>query len=39
MSDMKTVIEYVKSEPLINKERVFLMGRSLGGAVAIHTLR
>ena len=39
MSDVKHVIEFCKSEPMINQSKVFLFGRSLGGAVAIHTLR
>ena len=39
MLDMKAVIKFVKTEINIDLKRVFLMGRSLGGAVAIHTLR
>ena len=31
------MIEFAKHEPRINNERVFILGRSLGGAVATHT--
>jgi len=31
------MIEFAKSDDRINKERVFLLGRSLGGATAIYT--
>ena len=36
--DAEAMIEFCKSEPRINQERVFICGRSLGGAVAIHLL-
>jgi len=36
MLDAEAMLEYAKSESRINKERVFILGRSLGGAVAIH---
>ena len=36
--DAEAVLEYAKSEDRINNERVFLVGRSLGGAVATHTV-
>ena len=35
--DSEAVLEYAKTEERINNERVFLVGRSLGGAVATHT--
>ena len=37
MLDSEAVLEYAKTEERINNERVFLVGRSLGGAVATHT--
>ena len=37
MLDTEAVLEYAKTEPRINNEKVFLLGRSLGGAVGIHT--
>ena len=39
MNDVEEIINYCKSEDMINNEKVFVFGRSLGGAVAIHTLR
>jgi pimeloyl-ACP methyl ester carboxylesterase len=39
MKDVEVIIDFCKSEPLINQSKVFVCGRSLGGAVAIHTLR
>jgi pimeloyl-ACP methyl ester carboxylesterase len=36
MLDAKATMEYVYQELPIDKERVFLFGRSLGGAVAIY---
>ncbi len=36
--DSAAILEYAKSEKRINKDRVFLVGRSLGGAVNIHTM-
>jgi fermentation-respiration switch protein FrsA (DUF1100 family) len=39
MKDVDVVINFCKSEPMINQSKVFVFGRSLGGAVAIHTLR
>ena len=36
--DSEAVLEFAKSEERINNERVFLVGRSLGGAVATHTV-
>ena len=36
--DSEAVLEYARSEDRINNERVFLIGRSLGGAVATHTV-
>ena len=38
MLDSEAILEYAKSEDRINNERVFLVGRSLGGAVATHTV-
>lgn len=35
--DTDAILEYAKTEPRINSEKVFLLGRSLGGAVATHT--
>lgn len=35
--DAEAILEYAKTEPRINNERVFLIGRSLGGATAVHT--
>ena len=35
--DAEAILEYAKSEPRINNERVFLIGRSLGGATATFT--
>jgi pimeloyl-ACP methyl ester carboxylesterase len=32
------VLEFVKKCDKINKDRVFLIGRSLGGSVALHLL-
>lgn len=32
------MFEFAKSEPRINNDRVFVLGRSLGGAVAIHAV-
>lgn len=37
LTDVEAMLEYVKSEPRINNNRVFILGRSLGGAVAVHT--
>ena len=37
MLDTEAILEFAKSEPRINNQRVFLLGRSLGGAVATHT--
>ena len=37
MLDTEAILEFTKSEPRINNQRVFLLGRSLGGAVATHT--
>jgi len=37
MLDAEAMLEFAKSEEKINNERVFLSGRSLGGATAIHT--
>ena len=34
--DAEAMLEFAKSDPRINNKRVFLLGRSLGGAVAIH---
>jgi abhydrolase domain-containing protein 13 len=34
--DAKTVISYVRSLGEFNNDRIYVMGRSLGGAVAIH---
>ena len=39
MKDVDVVMNFCKSEPMINQSKVFVFGRSLGGAVAIHTLR
>lgn len=39
LADVDVIVEYCKNEKLINQDKVFLFGRSLGGAVAIHTLR
>ena len=36
--DSEAILEYTKSEEKINNDRVFLCGRSLGGAVNIHTM-
>lgn len=36
--DAKAVAQYVKNSPKIDKKRVFLIGRSLGGGVGIHLL-
>ena len=36
--DSEAVLEFAKSEDRINNERVFIVGRSLGGAVASHTV-
>ena len=35
--DTEAILEYVKTEERISNESVFLLGRSLGGAVATHT--
>ena len=37
MLDTDAILEYVKTEPRINTDKVFLLGRSLGGAVATYT--
>ena len=37
--DSDAIINFVKNENSINKNRVFLLGRSLGGAVALHTVK
>lgn len=34
--DAEATVEYCKEEPRINNDKVFLIGRSLGGAVAVH---
>lgn len=34
--DAFAAIDFCKKEPRINDEKVFVLGRSLGGAVAIH---
>jgi pimeloyl-ACP methyl ester carboxylesterase len=39
LDDVDLIIDYCKNEKMINQDKVFLFGRSLGGAVAIHTLR
>lgn len=36
--DAKAALEFVKKCDKINKDRVFLIGRSLGGSVALHLL-
>ena len=36
MLDAEAMLAFAKSEDRINNNRVFLLGRSLGGAVAIH---
>lgn len=36
--DAAAMVRYIESEPLINPDKVFLYGRSLGGAVAIHAI-
>jgi hypothetical protein len=36
--DALSISNYVKSCEKINKERVFLLGRSLGGAVALNLI-
>lgn len=36
--DAQAIAKFVKESPLIDKKRVYLAGRSLGGAVAIHLL-
>jgi pimeloyl-ACP methyl ester carboxylesterase len=36
--DANTIVNYIKSSPKVNKDRVFLIGKSLGGAVALHLL-
>jgi len=33
--DAKTIMMFVRASPKINKDRIFLIGRSLGGAVAL----
>ena len=38
LMDTEAVLKYAKSEDRINKDKVFLVGRSLGGAVAVHTV-
>jgi len=36
--DARATVEYALTrDDVINREKVFLLGRSLGGAVAIHT--
>ena len=35
--DVEAMLEFAKSEPRINNERVFLLGRSLGGASCVFT--
>ena len=37
MLDAEAMLEFAKTEPRINNERVFIVGRSLGGATAVHT--
>ena len=37
LEDTMAMLEFVKTEDRINKDKVFLLGRSLGGAVATHT--
>lgn len=39
MKDVDEIINYCKTEEMIHNDKVFVFGRSLGGAVAIHTLR
>jgi len=36
--DVEAMLAFAKAEPRINKKRTFLLGRSLGGAVAAHTV-
>jgi len=36
--DARAIADFVKSSDKIDKNRVFLVGRSLGGAVALHLL-
>ena len=38
MLDTDAILEFVKTERRINNNKVFLHGRSLGGAVASHTM-
>jgi fermentation-respiration switch protein FrsA (DUF1100 family) len=35
--DADAIVDYVNNEPMINKQTVFIQGRSLGGAVALYT--
>jgi fermentation-respiration switch protein FrsA (DUF1100 family) len=35
--DAHAIVDFVKNEPMIDKDKMFLIGRSLGGAVAIYT--
>jgi fermentation-respiration switch protein FrsA (DUF1100 family) len=34
--DGEAMVDFCEKEPKINNNRVFLMGRSLGGALAVH---
>jgi fermentation-respiration switch protein FrsA (DUF1100 family) len=36
--DAKAIANYVRASPKVNKDRVFLIGKSLGGAVALNLL-
>ena len=38
LRDAEAMVNFCKQETRINQKRVFALGRSLGGAVAIHTL-
>jgi cephalosporin-C deacetylase-like acetyl esterase len=39
MNDVNVVVDFCKGEKMINQSKVFVFGRSLGGAVAIQTLK
>jgi len=36
--DAQAIVKFIKTSPKVNKDRVFLIGKSLGGAVALNLL-